>query len=336
MQKIIIALLLLAALLVVGGYGYWKNSQPIPMDYLVASGGVPELLSKIIKYYEIDKENGLDINFISANPGDIERREFSGEVEGVLVMSPFTAVKSTIDGRPMKILFPVTNMTYYMAVRANSPVKSLEDLVGKKVAMLSKATVTYNSVAMILKSAGIDPDKDLLTTYATIPEMIELLKNGQVEAATVNYPGAANLFASGQFRSIATLEDIWENNENGVPHPFVVNAAFEDWYAKQSNKKIAERFAATFFEVIARARQNQNLLTEESNPLVKEYLEQNKLTSEPAKKLVRENVLTFLPSGWTKKESDSILYVLKAAQVAGYLPRTINVEETVAPAPNQE
>ena len=82
-------------------------------------------------------------------------------------------------------------------VKADSDIKTLTDLKGKKIATLSPNSASgyiYPVAEMI--DAGIDPTKDVtLTTVNDIPSEMTAVLNGQQDAAFV-FEGARNVFAS--------------------------------------------------------------------------------------------------------------------------------------------
>ncbi|MCB5955025.1 phosphate/phosphite/phosphonate ABC transporter substrate-binding protein [Enterococcus sp. CWB-B31] len=82
-------------------------------------------------------------------------------------------------------------------VRADSDIKKLTDLKGKKIAALSPNSASgYIYPVAELKDAGVDPTTDAtITTVNDIPSEITAVLNGQMDAAFV-FEGARNVFAS--------------------------------------------------------------------------------------------------------------------------------------------
>lgn len=324
---------ILIALIVIAGaaYVYWSGQQPVKITYPIALGASGEITMKVMKFYGIDRKYGLDVEVLALNPTELERKEFNGEITGLLIMSPLSAARLTLEGRPMKILAPVTYMPYSLAASTNSSIGTITDLKGKKVGILPKVVDAHKSIAMIFRSAGIDPDQDILSAYGSIPEMIALLAKGDVDAALVAYPGAAGLFVSGRYASIAKLEELWEKNENGLPHPFVVHAVFLDWYDKPENRKTARRFFDAYFETIQLMKARPEVITEDKNHLIKEYLLQHNLASESAMQLIRNELARFLPSDWSERDVEAVNRLFDRAEALGYLPLTVPRDIIVSP-----
>ncbi|MBO0448100.1 phosphate/phosphite/phosphonate ABC transporter substrate-binding protein [Enterococcus sp. MJM12] len=82
-------------------------------------------------------------------------------------------------------------------VKADSNLKDLTDLKGKKIAALSPNSASgYIYPVAELKEAGVDPTKDAtVTTVNDIPSEMTAVLNGQMDAAFV-FEGARNVFAS--------------------------------------------------------------------------------------------------------------------------------------------
>lgn len=82
-------------------------------------------------------------------------------------------------------------------VRADSDMKELADLKGKKIATLSPNSASgYIYPIVELREAGIDTNKDVtLTVVNDLPSEITAVLNGQQDAAFV-FQGARNVFAS--------------------------------------------------------------------------------------------------------------------------------------------
>ena len=311
---------ILTAVIIAGaGYWYWyENMRIIKISRGTPRGTVTEMKYIIMKHFGLDKKHGLDINFPVFDPGELERRFFSGETEGLGGMSPLVASKANLEGKKVRILSAELLMTYYIAVRNDSNIKNLEDLRGKKVGVLPKATAAYSSLALILKHVGVDPDLDLNMTFGPIPEMVKLVREGRADAAMVSYPTAASLFASGNFRFIADLEKIWEETHE-TTHPAVVMVAFEDWLKNDENRRVAKRFVEASNETARLIKDTPELLTDESIPGIKEFLEKNNLNSEETKRLMRENAPKFMYSEWGEKEVEAIEVFLSHAKEEGLL-----------------
>ena len=76
----------------------------------------------------------------------------------------------------------------YIITRADSGIKTLDDLRGKTFAFVDVASTSgYLIPQAVLKGAGIDPEKDFAETFfaGSHPAVIEVVKNGQVDAGAI-------------------------------------------------------------------------------------------------------------------------------------------------------
>jgi len=302
-------------------YWYWyENIKIHKVKYSLAAGGAMEIQKFIIEHYQLDKKNRLDIEYLVENPGDSERSilEKRSEIGG---MSPITASKAASEGKNIRILHPIIHLVYYIAVRSDSPIQTLNDLKRKKFGVLQKNSAAYASFIIVMKDTQIDPENDLDLIFGTIPQVVNDLKLGHVDAAIVGYPLAAELFSSGGFRPIAKLEDIWQEREK-LSHPFVMAVAYEDWLNSRKNRKIAQRFATVLAESAQLLKDNPEIITEADNTSFQEYLNKNNLASEGAKQLLKTNMGQLLYSTWNNEDIRSAQRVIQKAKRFNLLPFT--------------
>lgn len=93
-------------------------------------------------------------------------------------------------------------------VKADSDIKTLEDLKGKRIATLSPNSASgYIYPVAEMKDLGIDPTRDCtLTTVNDIPSEMTAVLSGQQDACFV-FEGARNVFAS-KFSDYDLLKDL--------------------------------------------------------------------------------------------------------------------------------
>lgn len=93
-------------------------------------------------------------------------------------------------------------------VKADSDIKTLTDLKGKKIATLSPNSASgYIYPVAEMKDAGINPTTDCtLTTVNDIPSEMTAVLNGQQDACFV-FEGARNVFA-GKFKEYDLFQDL--------------------------------------------------------------------------------------------------------------------------------
>ncbi|MEU9886454.1 ABC transporter substrate-binding protein [Sphaerisporangium sp. NPDC051011] len=77
---------------------------------------------------------------------------------------------------------------FQIVVPKDSPIQTVKDLKGKKVAVASKNSIAELAVANSLRTAGLDPKNDVQWVPIPFPQMPPALKNGDVEAAWLTEP----------------------------------------------------------------------------------------------------------------------------------------------------
>lgn len=280
------------------------------LKYYVASGASNEFRAQIIKKYNIDKNHGLDIEFISSDPGELEKQLISGQSQ-IAEVSPFSAITAYKQGNALKIIAASLHFTYTIAISENSKAMSLSDLKGVRLGVLPKPTAAYQALDLVLNSAGMDIEKDFKLTFGTIPQIVESLQKGTVDAAMVSYPSAAKIYATGKFRSSERLERFWVEKEK-LPMPFVVVAAQESWL--NQNKETAKNLVETLFDAaLYMQKYPESIASLTAYPAKNTY-------DAPAEKLVEENLPKLYFTAWTDLEYNGLKREFQRAKEIHLIP----------------
>lgn len=107
-------------------------------------------------------EEGLDVQMEAAQGGGPAIQQLmAGQVVLTITGNP-TAFTMINKGAPMKIVASLwASNRFYPVVPADSPIKSLSDLKGKRVGTLALASANTLWAKVLLKEAGLDPNKDV-------------------------------------------------------------------------------------------------------------------------------------------------------------------------------
>ncbi len=100
------------------------------------------------------------------------------------------------DGKlPLRILMNMYPAPQHLVTTTKTGITKLEDIKGKKVSLGAPGGGDQVLSLLILKAAGIDPDKDINKQQLTQPEGATALKDGHVDAVFWNFaaPGSAVL-----------------------------------------------------------------------------------------------------------------------------------------------
>lgn len=114
------------------------------------------------------------------------------------------------------------------AVKPDSPLKSIQDLAGRKMAFTSPKSVTEMVAIMALKQAGIALDRVERVSTGAIGAGLTALQQGGVDAAPIMDPIWAR--ESGKYRALFWAKDVLP------PMTQTVGIATPDFIAKQPDK----------------------------------------------------------------------------------------------------
>src|SRR6195952_1463322 len=103
------------------------------------------------------------------------------------------------------------SFSVYWAVKDDSPIKSIADLKGKNVGISVIGGGTYGPFKMLLKGAGVDPEKDIKLVEIGFAASEDALRHGRVDAINMNQPFAARAEAKGGTRKLFSLNEAIPN-----------------------------------------------------------------------------------------------------------------------------
>ncbi len=99
------------------------------------------------------------------------------------------------------------SFSVYWAVKADSPIKAIADLKGKTVGVNVYGSGVYGQMALLLKSHGLDPEKDIKLVETGFPGSDDAIRTGRVDAGVMNQPFAARAEAKGGLRKLFAISD---------------------------------------------------------------------------------------------------------------------------------
>ncbi|MDP3935042.1 MAG: PhnD/SsuA/transferrin family substrate-binding protein [Candidatus Giovannonibacteria bacterium] len=295
--------------------------QPVKVQYQVGAGGHSELRAQVIKKYGIDKKYGVDFEIVSADPGELERRMVSGE-SYLADVSPFVVLGAKQKNISLRILSPSLLFNDDLIVLKNSSATSLGDLKGKKFGTRPKVTAAYSATAIVFKSAGFDIAKDFRLLFGNLIQTADAVERGEADFSSVGYPNVAPLLASGKFKSIGTLGDIWSGKEDGLPLPFVAVVANGDWFEK--NKGTALGAVRAILEGGRLIQERPGVISE-----LTDYLNKNNYNTPQIKSLLEANIPSLLFANWGDKEIKAFERYFARAKQLNIIPPDAPIESYI-------
>ena len=155
------------------------------------------------------REEGLDITWVNfAGGGETVRGVLTGGMPfgQTSVTAPIIAFEK---GEDIRLVSGNDNMTpIVFVVRADSPLKKIQDLKGKKVGFSRPGAVTHYLVLKSLREApGIDPRDVEIVPVGGPPAAWAAVKGGVVDAGWSSFPLLSKILAEGEARILWRSSD---------------------------------------------------------------------------------------------------------------------------------
>lgn len=212
MKKISIAISILAIIIIVGAILVFSPKQEETKNVKVGYLQLGWAGTEIIHQEDLLNKNGWEAEYtpIPGSPPNLINAYTAGQFD-VIDMATVLTAKMYEGGTPLKIIGAGTSGISGIVVPKNSAINSLEDLRGKKIAA-SVGGSTYQDVKTFLK-LGYDLDIDTEATIIPVtspPELVNLLKMGEVDAMVGWEPMASQLVVTGDYKYLAKHQELWE------------------------------------------------------------------------------------------------------------------------------
>lgn len=193
--KVVWRLLLVGLLLITIGLGACaKKQEPLKMAVIPAG----EAIADVERYEPIaaylGEQIGRDIELVFATDYSAVITSLKVGDADIARSGPFHYLLAVQEAKVELIVRGVKKSTgkdayhSYIITRADSGIKTLNDLKGKTFAFVDVASTSgYLIPQAVLKDAGIDPENDFSRTYfaGSHPAVIEAVKAGKVDAGAI-------------------------------------------------------------------------------------------------------------------------------------------------------
>lgn len=211
-------------------------------------------LPPIIKQFEFDKANGLDLEFVY-KPSDTYNIDFAAGQDLVGGSSAIISeARRVSQGVPVRYLFNV--FTFYGAIVTGKPeIKTLKDVEGKTIAA-DTVTTAWAMMRFFMLKAGVDLSKVQVQNQGTAG-MVALLQADRVDAVAAPEPTVSVILNQGQgrFRAIGVFNaDVWRRLAGDEPVANLGLAAHTKWL--EANKEAVPRLYATYAAAVTWAREH--------------------------------------------------------------------------------
>src|ERR1700722_17734874 len=186
----------------------------------------------------IFKKHGLDLQVIEIPLSDQSIPVLQSKSVDIVLLIPGTAMVAKEQGFDIVLVGqnetagtkpPVSNA---IMVSTNSSIQSIKDLKGKRLAASSTHGQAFAAMKELFQRAGISAD-DVQLTPAPFTAVADLMRTGQVDAATTLDPYTTQIAKAGIGRTIS-----WFMQETIPDQPVGAWWAVRSW-AQQHKKEVA-------------------------------------------------------------------------------------------------
>jgi len=183
-------------------------------NYGVAANGMPFAVALEKKFFEAE---GIKVDGIisSAGGGTSLRNMLAGGVPYGEV-NPGVVISAIQQGADLKIISDnvLTVAEFVWAVKPDSPIKTLQDMKGKKIGYTNPKSTSQGLANLLLKKAGLDPSEAEPMRTGGFGEGVAALDAGMVDVVPIPEPLWSKF--SGKYRAIARATDVLPPLDNVV------------------------------------------------------------------------------------------------------------------------
>ena len=167
------------------------------------------------KEFFLDQGIDLEVQYFWGGP-ELARAVDQGQVLiGEMGLPPF--LKSFSEGLPARVIGSSTIQQLDHFLVGQPGIKSLADLKGKKIGILSNGSCDDYFVRFMLRAASIEPDRDVeIVPLGSAYGRLETFETGEVDAGFLVEPFVAQGEDRGCVKVLATVKDYFPRYQWGI------------------------------------------------------------------------------------------------------------------------
>lgn len=262
---------------------YWSSAcaENIRVSYASLGTGYMDHIVAMEKGYF--REEGLNVEAVKAGGGVATPALLSGQLH--FSTSAAAALSGAIRGGPLKIVYTNRSWFPYKLVSNKPDIKTVRDLVDKKVVVATFGDALHLSTLLVLKKHGILPSAVLFIMAGTNPARFVAFKAGSVDATPLT-PKEVVVWAQSSGHVLSDMAKEVQMVGNGVA---------------VSNKLLAENslLVARFLRAVVKGREYARRYKEQTVAMVAKF------DPTPREAIALEyetNVSVMTEEGWVSQE----------------------------------
>ncbi|HEX6511329.1 MAG TPA: ABC transporter substrate-binding protein [Chloroflexota bacterium] len=196
----------------------------------------------------IFRQHGIELSMSLLQESPALASLLSGEVQ-VISGGGVGILSAAAEGSDLVTLSLVNPYFNFVFVAPNR-IQSLADVKGKRLGIAPPGGPIWLATRMVLKRAGLDPDKDVTQVSMGVTEQrIVALQSGSIDASLLDIIGGRRLVEGGGFHVLYDLA------AQKVPYAGVGTVVKKSWVA--ANRDIAQRYIDALMEGISRTKRDK-------------------------------------------------------------------------------
>lgn len=275
--------------------------------------GMLDVPVSAIKQLGLDKKYGLNVEFKQFGDPDAINDAF------MLKRITFQPGMNVLVGGNRKIqtgyglaVFPTFKATNKLVVRADSPVRSLADLRGKRIAVASTTGGEFLVLKWVMRTDhGMDILKDVDPRSVPPPVALQLLTQGEVAAALSFEPFASRAMFGGKTRVVWDIQQDWQKRKG---QPLWFSAIHVDDSFARANPDTVKRYLRAYSEAV-------DYINKDPAATYQRYKDAFKITDEADFQLLLKHHSDIFTTKWDDKVIGSIKEFMRIAVEEKLMPR---------------
>ena len=182
-----------------------------------------------------DKKYGIVLDKKEATSPDAVNIALRSNDVDVSLNGWMEAAKFRAQGVKIINTYPLSKFVNAVLVKKDSPLKSYDEIKGKNFGSFYNPSTVTSGILRVASSKyfGFDPYTTTQVRQGAKPLLLGLLDKGDLDAIYLGEPDISAAMATGNYRELLTIKNIYQTKANGAPVPLqLVVQAQEDFAVK--------------------------------------------------------------------------------------------------------